>query len=173
MERYSAQGREAYRLAGVEGHVPHRKRKTMDVRFIMSEKPACCLASAPVEDVARLMAEHDCGEIPVVDQQGVPVGTVTDRDIACRVVATGKEPRTPAREAMSTPPITVTADTSLEDCCLLMQQHQIRRVLVVDEKGACCGVVAQADVARRAPELAARLVRQISRSRPDSTGATR
>jgi CBS domain-containing protein len=145
----------------------------MDIRNIMSAQPVCCLPSTPVEDVARLMAEHDCGEIPVVDQQGVPVGTVTDRDIACRVVATGKEPRTPVREAMSTPPITVAADTGIEDCCLVMQQHQIRRVLVVDEKGACCGVVAQADVARQAPELAAKLVRSISRSRPDSTGATR
>lgn len=140
----------------------------MDVRNIMTADPVCCLASAPVQDVARLMAEHDCGEIPVVDQQGVPVGAVTDRDIACRVIATGKEPRTPVREAMSTPPVTVAADTSIEDCCLVMQQHQIRRVLVVDDKGACCGVVAQADVVRRAPELAARLVRHVSRRLPDS-----
>lgn len=140
----------------------------MDVRNIMSAHPVCCEASSPVQDAARLMAEHDCGEIPVVDQQGVPVGTVTDRDIACRVVATGKEPRTPVREAMSTPPVTVAADASVEDCCLIMQQYQIRRVLVVDKKGACCGVVAQADVARTAPELAARLVRHISRSLPNS-----
>jgi CBS domain-containing protein len=145
----------------------------MDVRNVMTADPASCSPSSPVEEAARLMVEHDCGEIPVVDQQRVPVGVITDRDVACRVVANGKGPRTPVREAMSTPPITVAADTSVEDCCRLMEQHQVRRVLVVDDKGACCGMVAQADVALRSPERAGKLVHDISRSRPESAGATR
>lgn len=59
----------------------------MKVRDIMSSDPACCRPSSTVEEAARLMTERNCGEIPVVDSQQKPVGVVTDRDIACRVVA--------------------------------------------------------------------------------------
>ena len=76
----------------------------MQVREIMSENPACCGSDASVQDAARLMVEHDCGEIPVVDSQRRPVGVVTDRDIACRRGAEGKDPKTPVREVMSTRP---------------------------------------------------------------------
>ena len=145
----------------------------MDVRSVMSTTVATCSPSAPVEEAARLMIEYDCGDIPVVDQQRVPVGVVTDRDVACRVIANGKGPRTPVREAMSTPAISVSAATGLEDCCRLMEQHQVRRMLVVDDKGACCGVVSQADIVRRFPERAARLVGDVSRIRPESAGASR
>jgi CBS-domain-containing membrane protein len=50
---------------------------------------------------------------------------------------------------MSSPVITVTADTVVEDCCRTMEQHQDRRVPVADEAGDCCDVVSQADIARR------------------------
>lgn len=49
------------------------------------------------------MVEHDCGEIPVVDGQRKPVGVITDRDIACRAVAEGRDANTAVREVMSTP----------------------------------------------------------------------
>ncbi len=60
---------------------------------IMTPGPACCASDAPLEAVARLMVQHNCGEIPVVDADGELIGVVTDRDIVCRVLAAGKNPR--------------------------------------------------------------------------------
>jgi CBS domain-containing protein len=137
----------------------------MQVREIMTANPACCSPETPLQDVAKLMVAHDCGEIPVLDAQRRPIGVVTDRDIACRAVAQGKEPtQTTAREVMSEPVVTATPEDSVDDCCHRMEENQIRRVPVVDETGACCGMVAQADIARQAPEHeAAEVVRDVSR----------
>ena len=124
----------------------------MQVRDIMTDNPACCAPDDTVKDAARLMVENDCGEIPVVDASGAPLGVVTDRDIACRCVAEGKSLDTPVREVMSAPAVTVTPETSVDDCCTTMEENQIRRVPVVDEGGKCCGMVSQADIARSADE---------------------
>ncbi|WP_371827029.1 CBS domain-containing protein [Microvirga sp. VF16] len=130
----------------------------------MTANPACCASETPMKDAAKLMADKDCGELPVVDEQGRPIGVVTDRDICCRGLAEGKSPETPVREVMSSPVVTVTPGTSLEDCCKTLEENQIRRVPVVDENGSCCGMVSQADIAQHAPENeTARVVRDVSR----------
>jgi len=143
----------------------------MRVREIMSSSPVCCDPQSSLEDVAKLMVEHDCGDIPVVESgnSGRPIGMITDRDITCRTVAQGRNPlELHAADCMSSPVITVTPDTVIEDCCRTMEAHQIRRVAVVDEAGSCCGVVSQADIARAArPKLAAEVVKEVSR--PGST----
>lgn len=145
----------------------------MQVREIMSENPACCGPDASVRDAARLMVEHDCGEIPVVDGQRTPVGVITDRDIACRAVAEGRDGNTPVREVMSTPAVTVSPDTSVEDCCRVMEENQIRRVPVVDGNGGCCGMVAQADVALQAGEqMAGGVVRDVSQPSEEASRAS-
>ena len=124
----------------------------MQVREIMSMDPKCCSPTTSLIEVAKLMVEEDCGEIPVCDEGGKPVGVLTDRDIVCRLVAKGKEPTTlSARDAMSSPVVTVTADTTLEDCARLMEQYQVRRLPVIDENGRCCAMVAQADLAIKGP----------------------
>jgi CBS-domain-containing membrane protein len=65
---------------------------------------------------------------------------------------------------MSKPVVTVTQDTMLEDCCHTMERNQIRRVPVVDERGACYGVVSQTDNARVASEArAGQVFREMSR----------
>jgi len=130
----------------------------------MTCNPACVKADAPLREVARLMVEHDCGEIPVVEDGSRPIGVVTDRDITIRSVARGINPvDLPAREVMTSPVVTVSPETSLEDCCNLMEQHQIRRVLVVDDAGALCGIVAVADIARNAGKNATgEVVKEVS-----------
>lgn len=137
----------------------------MQTKEIMTTAPGCCGPDTPLRDVARLMVERDCGEIPVVDQNRKPLGVVTDRDITCRTVAEGKNPlELTAKDCMSSPVVTVTPDTSVDDCCKVMEENQVRRVPVVDESGACCGMVSQADVAERgSKEETAEVVREVSR----------
>ena len=139
----------------------------MKVKEIMSKDPACCTRESSLQDVAILMLEHDCGEIPVVDnmQSKRPVGVVTDRDITIRTVALGKNPlELRARDCMSSPAVTVTPETTVDDCCTLMEENQLRRVHVVDESGCCCGIVSQADIARNASKKdAGELVKDVSR----------
>lgn len=136
----------------------------MQVRDIMTENPACCAPDTSLEDVARIMADQDCGEIPVLDERGRPLGVVTDRDITCRAVALGKDPAsTAARDVMTGSVITTTPDASLEEAVAQMEDNQIRRMPVVDSNGVCCGMIAQADIARAAPEHeTAELVRDVS-----------
>jgi CBS domain-containing protein len=122
----------------------------MSVQSLMTPKPACCTASTSLQEVARMMIDNDCGQIPVVGDGGSlkPIGVVTDRDIVVRLVAQGTNPvQATAADAMSTPCVTVTCDTSLRDCCDVMESSQIRRVPVVDAQGELCGIVSLADIA--------------------------
>lgn len=138
----------------------------MNVRDAMTKDPACCTPDTKLEDVAKQMVEHDCGCLPVVDDLDSkrPVGVITDRDIVCRAVATGKDARTlTARECMTTPAVTIRDDSEIDDCCELMEAKQVRRVPVVDESGQCCGIVAQADIARREEPRVGRIVKAVSR----------
>ena len=54
-------------------------------RDVMTTNPACCTPETPLDQVAKLMVQHDCGEIPVIDRAEHVVGVVTDRDIVCRL----------------------------------------------------------------------------------------
>jgi CBS domain-containing protein len=139
----------------------------MKVSDLMTKDPACCTPETGLREAARLMVEHDCGEIPVVDSKRTmrPVGVVTDRDIVVRCVAEGSNPlEVEAGDIMSNPVVTITPDMGLEDVADLMEEHQLRRVPVVDEAGAICGIVAQADIARHAnPRELAEVVREVSR----------
>lgn len=148
----------------------------MQVREIMTREPGCCTPETKVQDVARLMVEHDCGAIPVVESSSSkrPVGVITDRDITVRVVAEGRDPaRTTARECISSPVVTVTPETDIGSCCQILEQHQIRRVPVVDERGQICGMIAQADIATFASERdTAEVVRSISQPSGTTTAPT-
>lgn len=122
----------------------------MNVSEIMTKDPTCCTPDTGLQEVAQMMVDSDCGCIPVVDSEGsnMPVGMITDRDITCRVVAKGQNPLDlTAQDAMTTTVVSVTPETSIEDCCNLMEESQVRRIAVVDANGACCGIIAQADIA--------------------------
>ncbi|HEV7473823.1 MAG TPA: CBS domain-containing protein [Pyrinomonadaceae bacterium] len=138
----------------------------MQVKEVMTKDPACCTGDTPLAEVAKMMLDNDCGEIPVVDSQTgkVPVGVVTDRDIVCRTLAKGLNPvELTATACMSKPIVTVGPDTSLEECCRIMEEKMIRRVPVVDERGACVGIVALADIARQSSKsVAGEIVKEVS-----------
>jgi CBS domain-containing protein len=134
-------------------------------RDVMTPDPACCTTNMTLDQVAKLMVQNDCGEIPVLDAADQPIGVITDRDIVCRVVAEGKNPLGyTAEQYMSQPVVTVRADAPLDEVVSTMEKHQIRRVPVVDERGCCAGIIAQADVAWTGSEQeVSQLVREVSR----------
>jgi len=138
----------------------------MQVKDVMTPDPACCTPDSTLQRVAEMMVENDCGEIPVVENIAsmTPIGVITDRDITCRAVAKGLNPLTmTASDCMTQPCITVTPDTPLVECSNIMEEKQIRRLPVVDESGACCGIVAVADIAKHAGERdAGELVKEVS-----------
>ena len=138
---------------------------------IMTPAPQCCSGETTLNEVANLMVEADCGEIPVTDSSNRLIGVITDRDIVCRVVAKGKNPsEVTAKECMTEPVVVVNEDTKLEDVVAVMEENQIRRVPVVDATGCCCGIISQADIAMCGTESqAGELVREVSK---DTLGVT-
>ena len=134
-----------------------------NVSAFMTPNPVACDVTTPLRDVARMMADHDCGEIPVLDARGVPLGVVTDRDITVRVVAAGRDGTSTAGDAMTMPAHSVNLDADLRDCVELMEREQIRRVPVVDAEGRLAGIVSLAYLARAAKSRAtAEVVREVS-----------
>ncbi len=138
----------------------------MRAQQIMSPQPAVCTPDETLQFVAERMLEYDCGEIPVVrDRESmVPIGVLTDRDITCRAVARGLNPaETTAAHCMSSPCVTVELHDKIEDCCRILEERQLRRLLVVDRAGRLCGIIAQADIAEFGrPEQTAEVVRAVS-----------
>lgn len=125
----------------------------MRVDEIMTSDPACCTPDSTLEEAARLMIDNDCGEIPVVENfdNFRPVGVITDRDITCRSVGRGLNPlEMRVEECMTSPIVFVRPDSDMYDCYLLMEENQIRRLPVVDAAGSCVGIVALADIAKKA-----------------------
>jgi len=122
----------------------------MKAREIMTADPSCCTATDTVQQAAKLMAEHDCGCIPIVDdlQSKKIVGTITDRDIACRCTAEGKGADTRIGDVMSPNPSCCRPEDDVRDVERVMSERKVRRVPIVDQSGCCVGIVSQADLAR-------------------------
>jgi CBS domain-containing protein len=123
-----------------------------DIREVMTSKVCSIDADKPVAYAAKMMRDEDVGLAPIVEGDRL-VGTLTDRDIAIRVVAEGRDPQsTTVRDVASTDLVTVDPEQDLDEALRLMAQHQVRRLPVVEEDGRLVGVLAQADVARQADD---------------------
>jgi CBS domain-containing protein len=121
------------------------------VRDIMTKDPVTCSMTDNLGQVAQAMKRHDCGALPVVDDTAPhkPRGIVTDRDIVVRMVAADIDPlKMKAADVMTDGALLVDANAPVESCLDVMRDYQVRRVVVIDDVGGCCGIVALADVAR-------------------------
>jgi CBS domain-containing protein len=129
----------------------------------MTSKPCAVDADKSVAYAAKMMRDEDVGFAPIVEGDKL-VGALTDRDIAVKIVAEGKDPeQTSVREVASTTLVTVRPQQQLDEALRLMARHQVRRLPVVEEDNKLVGVLAQADVAQEAsPEETGRVVEQIS-----------
>jgi len=117
------------------------------IKEVMTRDVRACEPNATVAEAAKVMAQEDVGPVPIVED-GRLVGIVTDRDIAVRVVAEGRDPNaTTVREIASTELVTVSPDDDLDEALILLAERQVRRLPVV-EGDRLVGIVAQADIAR-------------------------
>ena len=126
------------------------------VKEVMTKNPECVTETETLRTAARMMADNDCGAIPVIDSQSTrkPVGIITDRDIVIRAVAKGKDPETvTVGDVMSRSVKTVSDDDPLDKVFKVMSDAKVRRVPVVDGKGGVVGIVAVADVAETNQDL--------------------
>jgi CBS domain-containing protein len=127
----------------------------MKVQDIMTGEPRSLTPEATAREAAQLMREMDTGVIPVVEsaQSRKLVGVVTDRDIAIRVVAEGKDGECRVSEVMSSGPLATCGPTDDVDSAMeAMSREQVRRIPIVDERGSLVGIVSQADIVRKADD---------------------
>ena len=133
------------------------------IQELMTSNPRTCSADGTVVEAAKIMRDEDVGMVPVVEGDKL-IGTLTDRDIAIRVVAEGKDPnQVTVREVASKQVVTIDPQQDLDEALRIMAKHQVRRLPVVEEDGRLVGVVAQADVAREGDDTqTGELVQEIS-----------
>jgi CBS domain-containing protein len=139
----------------------------MKVSELMTQKPTCAPPDMELTKIAQLMEQHKVGSIPIVENKDSKkvIGVVTDRDIATRAVALGKNPlQMKASDIMSSPVVTVKQEDDIQDVARLMEKNMIRRVPVIDQNGNICGMVAQADIALKATDqITADFVQSVSK----------
>lgn len=122
--------------------------------------PVTCTADVPAHRVARMMAEHGVGSVVVMDDQERPVGIVTDRDLAIRVVGMERQSAVAVETIMTHQPVTVAAGASGIDAALQMATNGCRRMPVIDpNSGRLVGVVTLDDLLLGSAETLDRLIR--------------
>jgi len=134
---------------------------------VMTKDPVCCTPDQSVVDVARLMQNKDIGPVPIIEDHNSKklVGIVTDRDLALKIVAEGRDQKsTLVSDVMTRQVVTCKADDDVEKAVDAMTEYQLRRIPVVDKNNKIVGIIAQADVATRVdqPKITAELVKEIS-----------
>ena len=118
----------------------------------------------PFKLLVRLIEENKISAVPIVDQTGVPIGVVSESDLLLkerrgqleseadllhprrRHMERAKADGLVASDLMTSPPITVAADRRLVEAARLMQERNVRRLVVVDERGRICGIVSRSDL---------------------------
>jgi len=133
------------------------------VADVMTSRVHVASPLAPFKHLVRMIEENRVSAIPIVDQQGIPVGIVSETDLLLKERGADLETRdlfhvqkrrrerakaagTVASEVMSSPAITVGLDMSLSMAARMMQERNVRRLVVVDERGRIAGIVSRSDL---------------------------
>jgi CBS domain-containing protein len=119
----------------------------MLVSEVMTRGVVCVSPETTLQEAARKMKSLDVGPLPVCDDDRL-AGMITDRDIAVRAVAEGRDPNaTRVGEVMTPEVVYCFEDEELEEAVRLMQEKQVRRLVVLDRDRRLCGIVSLGDVA--------------------------
>ncbi len=137
----------------------------MLVKDIMTPEPAFARPETKLREVAKMMAEFACGEIPVCDDRGV-IGVITDRDIACRGFTQGSNPlEMNVRYVMSTGIVTIAENETIDRALQVMSDARVARLPVVRD-GRLVGMLSSSDIFEHVDDArVARLARRIAHTR--------
>ena len=141
------------------------------VRDAMTPNPRTVALGDSVVEAAQIMEKEDVGSVPVVDADNILVGMITDRDIALRVVAAGRDPRSTTAGEVATKQVSPAyPDLPLDEALELMAYLQVRRLPVIEDDRVV-GILAQADVVHEVRDKkAGHLVEEISVPRVQESG---
>jgi CBS domain-containing protein len=136
---------------------------------VMTKYPVCCLPTDSAATAAEVMKSGNFGSIPVIENEQTQklVGIVTDRDLAMKIVAEGRDAKSTNVDAVMTRTVvTCFAGDDVQLALDAMAEHQLRRIPVVDREKKIVGIITQADVATRInqPEKTAEMVKEISQN---------
>jgi len=126
------------------------RKESMPVSSIMTPDVKTATQDETIQTVCKSMYENDIGSIVVVKRtiEGInPIGIITERDIVRQIGFTDLfVVQAPIRQIMSTPLVTIDANSLVRDAIETMQVKNIRRLPVIDNKGKMVGIVTQKDV---------------------------
>jgi CBS domain-containing protein len=120
----------------------------MQLKDIMTPNVECVRPGDTLQEAARKMKSLDVGPMPVCGENDKIVGMLTDRDITIRATAEGLDPKTArVQDAMSEDVIWCFEDQDTDDAAKLMQERQVRRLLVMNRDKRLVGIVSLGDLA--------------------------
>lgn len=137
----------------------------MRVEELMSEA-TCCKEDESVRDCARMMKDEDIGFLPVCDDKGAPIGAITDRDLAIRVLADGRSPDEPVSAFMTRDVIGVRVGDDVTQAMELMRRERKSRVMVCEADGKLKGVISLQDLAHESEEEVGETVQEVKSDSP-------
>lgn len=157
----------AARQAFVRGELPtggDNLGQELSCREVMKTDVACCGRDTLVPQIAALMRDRNVGFVPVVDDRGAVIGTITDRDLVVRVLAERRDPATTrASDILTREVVSCSPDDPLEVAEDLMLRRRKSRLLCTDEGRRPVGVISLSDLARiERTERVAELLRVLS-----------
>src|SRR5690606_17565733 len=133
--------------------IGHRRKRQMQVQQVMNQPAIVCHASDTAEKAAGLMWEHDCGAIPIVDEEDRVVGIVTDRDICMAAFTQGSPLHSIlVKSVMASVVATCSPSDELEIAATQMQKAQVHRLPVVDRDQRIVGILSTHDILREAEQ---------------------
>ena len=124
----------------------------MKVHQVLTKKPACCYPTSSALTAATIMQQRRIGVLPVLQDPVTPrlVGVVTDRDLCLHVVAGGRDPADVwIRECMNEDPVCCAVEDDVRYALELMEEHQVRRLPVLDAKHEVAGILSLSDLVGR------------------------
>jgi len=121
----------------------------MQVFEMMHEYPVCCTEIDTAQHAAELMKENHAGALPVVEHGsgGKLIGVVTDRDLCLRVIVEGRDPlKVQVLECMTSGPVCCGPKDDVQYALMLMREHHVRRIPVVQSDHTICGMISFANL---------------------------
>ncbi len=149
----------------------------MQIAEVMTQELVTCVPTCSAQAAAELMRQHDIGILPVIVNRFSRklLGVVTDRDLCLAVIGAGHPPSVEVQECMTSPVITVSPHDEVQAAIHLMQEHQVRRLPIVDNEERLVGVLSLADLIRHGaidPKDLYLTLRKICESRPRAATRT-